>query len=149
MRLRTCRTILIVAVSMASAATLQAEIKAHRLFSDNMILQRDRPVAVWGTSDAVEAITVKFGEQSVSATLDNKNWKAELAPLAASSEPRELTISQGDQTLTFKNVLVGDIWLCGGQSNMQWEVHQSTGGAEAIASSATPKLRLFAVARGG
>src|SRR5205085_8856073 len=76
-------------------------------------------------------------------------WKVELQSLAASSTPRDLTISQGDQTLVKKNVLVGDVWLCGGQSNMQWEVRQSAGAPEAIAAGTNPNIRLFTVPRQG
>ncbi|MFN0018538.1 MAG: sialate O-acetylesterase [Pirellulaceae bacterium] len=128
---------------------LQAEVKTHRLFSDNMILQRGRKVAVWGTTDKTDDVVVKFAGQTVSAKPENGKWKAALAELEASAQPRDLVISQGDQTLTKKNVLVGDIWLCGGQSNMQWEVHQSAGAAEAIAGGKNPLIRLFLVPREG
>ena len=129
--------------------TLQAEIKTNRLFADNMLLQRGRKVAVWGTSDKPSEVVVKFAGQTVTAKPENGKWKAELSPLEASAEPRELVISQGDDKLTRKNVLVGDVWLCGGQSNMQWEVHQSAGAAEAIAAGKNPQIRLFTVPREG
>ena len=132
-----------------TSSPLVAEINTHGLFTDNMILQRDRKVAVWGTTDKTDAVTVKFGDQSVTAQPENNAWKVELAPLKASAEPRELVISQGDQTLTRKNVLVGDVWLCGGQSNMQWEVHQSAGAQEAIEAGANPQIRLLTVQRYG
>lgn len=126
-----------------------AELKAHGLFTDNMLLQRDKKVAIWGTSDKPEKVTVTFGDQTVAAAPKDGQWKVELAPLAASAKPRELVISQGDQTLTKKNVLVGDVWLCGGQSNMQWEVHQSAGAQEAIDTGKNPLIRLFTVSREG
>ena len=141
--------------SLACAATLAlawpsaAEIKTHGLFTDNMLLQRDRKVAVWGTTDKTDKVSVTFGEQTVTATPENGKWKAEFAPLTASSKPRDLVINQGDQTLTKKNVLVGDVWLCGGQSNMQWEIHQSAGAAEAVAAGKNPNIRLFTVPRKG
>lgn len=131
------------------ASPLLAEVKTHGLFTDNMLLQRGRKVAVWGTSDKPDKVTVKFADQTVEATPENGKWKAELAPLAASAQPRDLVISQGDQILTKKNVLVGDVWLCGGQSNMQWEIYQSAGAAEAIASGKNPNIRLFTVSREG
>ena len=75
--------------------------------------------------------------------------RPKLAPLAANAEPRNLTIKQGDQTVTKQNVLVGDVWICGGQSNMQWEVHQSAGAQEAVATGKNPNIRLFTVKRTG
>ena len=130
-----------------AAPALHAEIKTHPLFTDNMILQRDVKAPVSGTTDKPDQVTVKFGDQTVTATPEGGKWKAELAPLKAAAEPRDLVISQGDQTLTHKNVLVGDIWLCGGQSNMLWAVNQSTGQDEAISSARNPKIRLFTVSR--
>lgn len=135
--------------SLAFVAPSFAEIKAHGLFTDNMILQRDKKVAVWGTTDKPDKVTVKFADQTVSATPENGKWKVELMALTASKMPRDLVISQGDQNVTKKNVLVGDVWICGGQSNMQWEIRQSAGAAEAIASGQNPNIRLFLVPRQG
>jgi len=134
---------------LATAGPVLAEIKTHALFTDNMLLQRGKKIAVWGTSDKTEPVTVKFGDQTVTATPAEGKWKAELAPLTASAQPRDLVITQGDQSLTKKNVVVGDVWLCGGQSNMQWEIHQSAGAKEAIDSGANPQIRLFTVPREG
>ncbi len=133
----------------ATASPLVAEIKTHGLFTDNMLLQRGKKVAVWGTTDKTDSVTVKFAGQTVTATPADGKWKAELAPLAASAEPRDLVITQGDQSLTRKNVVVGDVWLCGGQSNMQWEVHQSAGAKEAVEAGKNPQIRLFTVPREG
>jgi sialate O-acetylesterase len=132
-----------------SAGPALAEVKTHGLFTDNMILQRGQKVAVWGTTDKPDEVKVVFGDQTVTAKPADGKWKAELKPLEASKEARDLVISQGDQKLVKKNVLVGDVWLCGGQSNMQWEVHQSAGAAEAIADGKNPLIRLFTVPRQG
>ncbi len=134
---------------LAAALPLHADVKLHKLFSDNALLQRGVKVPVWGTTDKPDAVTVKFGSQSVTASPADGKWKAELAPLDASAEPRELVITQGDKTVTLKNILVGDVWLCGGQSNMQWEVHQSVGHDEAIKASANPNIRLITINRRG
>ena len=134
---------------LLATSAIQAEIKTHALFTDSMVLQRDRKTVVWGTTDKSEQVTVKFANQTVTSTPANGRWKVELAPMAASDEPRDLVVGQGDQTLTKKNVVVGDVWLCGGQSNMQWEVHQSAGADEAIATGKNPRIRLFTVPREG
>ena len=127
--------------------SLQAEVKLHRLFSDNTVLQRDSKVPVWGNSDKSDSVTVTFGDQTISATPTDGKWMAELTPMEASATPRDLVVKQGDQTVTCKNVLVGDVWLCGGQSNMEWSVAKSTGKDEAISAATNPNIRLFTVNR--
>ena len=131
------------------AARSQAEVKLHLLFSENGILQRDAKAAVWGTTDKSDPVTVKFGDQTVTATPQDGKWKVELAPMEASATPRDLVVTQGDQTLTRKNIVVGDIWICGGQSNMQWAINQSAGKEEAISAATNPNIRLFTVQREG
>jgi sialate O-acetylesterase len=134
-------------ISLLAASFAQAEVTLHRLFSDNGILQRGMKVPVWGATDKPDAVTVKFGGQSVTATPENGKWKVALAPMESSATPRDLTVQQGDQTITRKNIVVGDIWLCGGQSNMEWPVKRCAGKEEAISSSTNPDIRLFTVKR--
>ena len=135
--------------SLLLNAVTMADVTLHGLFTDNGIFQRGVKVSVWGTADATEVVTVKFGKQTVSATPKEGKWKAELAAMEADASPRDLIVSQKDKTLTRKNIVVGDIWICGGQSNMQWEVHQSEGADVAVASASNPKIRLFTVQREG
>jgi sialate O-acetylesterase len=129
-------------------ASAQAAVKPHALFSDNTVLQQKVNVPVWGTTDQTEKVTVSFAGQDVSATPKDGKWRAELAPLAAGG-PHVMTISQGSDKVELKNVLVGEVWICGGQSNMQWALKQSDGGSEAIAMAGNDKIRLFTVPRGG
>jgi sialate O-acetylesterase len=136
-----------VAIVLFSAATLPAEVKLHRLFSDNGILQRDIKVPVWGTTDNVEPVTVDFAEQTQTATPVGGKWRVEFSPLSANSTGRELVVKQGDQTISRKNIVVGDVWLCGGQSNMDWKLSNSVGHEAAIKTAANPNLRLFTVPR--
>src|SRR5688500_6758444 len=132
---RCCLAIFAAFIAAAGAAA-RAEVKPSRLFSDNMVLQRGVKVRVWGTTDQPAAVVVKFGDQSAPAAPADGRWTAEPPAMEASADPRELTITQegGGQALTFKNVVVGDVWLCGGQSNMQWSVTQSAGKEEALAA---------------
>jgi sialate O-acetylesterase len=126
-----------------------AEISPHGLFTDNAVLQRDVKMPVWGTTTAGEKVTVSFAGQEVSAEPADGKWQVELAPLAANNQPAVLTITQGDAKVERKNVLVGDVWICGGQSNMEWPMIKTAGAAEAIAASGNDKLRLFTVPRTG
>ncbi len=106
---------------LASAAS--ALVRPAPLFSDGMILQRDEPVRIWGTADPKEAVTVRFASQEKSTVTDEDgNWMVTLDPMPASSNPRKLTISSSStktqQPATIHNVVVGEVWLAGGQSNM-------------------------------
>jgi sialate O-acetylesterase len=107
--------ILLAAANLAFAAPPQAV----SLFSDNMVLQRDAEVTVWGTADAGTEVSVSFAGQTVTTNSGKDgNWKVSLKPLKASSSPQTMTISNGDKTVSIENVLVGDVWIGSGQSNM-------------------------------
>lgn len=134
--------------ALAGAALPLAAVETAPIFSDNMVLQRDTPVRVWGFGRPGEAVKVVFGEASASAAADAKgDWKVELPPQASSDKPATLTVT-GENTLTFGNVLVGDVWLCAGQSNMQFNLKSAIGGAELVAAANDPALRLYQVPRG-
>jgi sialate O-acetylesterase len=100
-------------------AGARAEVKPAALFGDHAVLQRDQPVPVWGTADAGEKVLVTFAQHTVETVADGKGqWRVELPSMAASFEPRSLVI-QGTNTVTFSDILVGEVWLASGQSNMQ------------------------------
>ena len=116
------------------------------VFSDNMILQREKPVAVWGNGRPGETITVEFnGQKLVTTVRPDTNWRIFLAPMKANAEGRSLVVT-GDRKLIFQNVLVGDIWLCAGQSNMQFALFAVREGKEA-AASADRRIRLLQIPR--
>ncbi len=136
-------------LALLSINSAQAEIKPHALFSDNAVLQQGVKVPVWGTTDKPDAVKVSFAGQEVTATPANNQWRVDLAPLKAGGEPQSMMISQGDAKLEIKNILIGEVWLCGGQSNMQWAVSQSVGAQEAIAGPPNDNIRLLTVRRRG
>jgi sialate O-acetylesterase len=125
-----------------------AEVKMPCVFGDHMVLQRDRSVAVYGTAAAGEKVTVIFGSQTLSATADARgNWRVDLAPMPANAIGQRMKIS-GTNTITFNDVLVGDVWICSGQSNMDMRL----GGCkrpEDIASANFPGIRHFTSSGGG
>ena len=133
-------------LSVSFAAAAQAAVEPHALFSDNAVLQHKVKMPVWGTTDAAEPVKVSIAGQSATATPKEGKWRVELEPLAAGG-PHVLSIAQGDTKVERKNILVGEVWLCGGQSNMQWALNQSEGGSEAISASANDQLRLITVPR--
>ena len=91
-----------------------------------MVLQRGKPAAVWGTADPGERVTVEFGgETETVKTPPGGRWLLRLDPLTASAEPRELVVRSGSGSVTVRDVLVGDVWIAGGQSNMGRQVRAS------------------------
>ena len=128
------------AALMLGTVSAQADVHVSNIFSDNMVLQRDIAAPVWGTADPGEAVTVTIGDSQASSQADAQGkWMVKLPAMKANPAPRELVIT-GKNTLTIKNVLVGDVWVCSGQSNME----MSLGGCNApqdIASANFPTLR--------
>jgi sialate O-acetylesterase len=147
MRRRLALKLLLGLVACCEARLARAEVAPSNLFTDNAVLQRDVKLPVWGTTTASEKVTVSFAGQEVSAEPADGRWQVELAPLAVSSEPATLTVTQGDTKVERKNLLVGDVWVCGGQSNMEWALAKFPGAGVAIATAHNDKLRLFTVQR--
>ena len=114
-------------VFLLCAAAARAGLVPASVFSDNMVLQRDRPVPVWGTAAPEATVTVEFAGQSKTATADpNGKWRVKLDALAASEEPCDFVLRVADtNSLVLTNVVVGEVWLCSGQSNMEWTVSKS------------------------
>ncbi|MCC7492903.1 MAG: hypothetical protein IT204_11165 [Fimbriimonadaceae bacterium] len=117
-------TVWLVALLVVSGAS--ADVKLPKVFGSGMVLQRERAVPIWGWADAGEQVTVTLaGQPAQQATADAAGaWRVALPALPASAEPRTLSIS-GKNTITLENILVGEVWLCSGQSNMQWSVAAS------------------------
>ena len=122
------------------------------LFTDHAVLQQGRPVPVWGTADAGEKISVAFAGKTYTATAgaDGK-WQVVLDSLTTSSEPRDLVIRGGSDAdaVTLKDVVVGEVWLASGQSNMEMSVGGSSDAPEEIAAANFPLIREFAVRHKG
>jgi sialate O-acetylesterase len=123
----------------------RADVTLAPLFADNMVLQSGMPVPVWGRADPGETVTVSFAGQvkETRAGADGK-WTTRLEPLTVSSEPSEMTVKGANQ-IALRNVLVGEVWLCSGQSNMAMGIGEDFGGKEAIAAADKPLIRLVTV----
>jgi sialate O-acetylesterase len=127
----------------SAAATAQAEVKPNSLFAPGAVLQQGMAVPVWGTGRDGEKVTVKFQDQTVSTTAQAGRWLVRLQALPAGG-PFTLDIA-GDNHLTITNVLVGEVWLCSGQSNMGFPLSRAANAREAIAAATDPELRLYTV----
>ncbi len=100
---------------------LHADVEPSSMFGDHMVLQRGMPIPVWGVADAGEEVKVSFAGQTVSTNANKSGrWKVELPALEASSEGREMVIQGAGDKILFKDLLVGEVWICSGQSNMQY-----------------------------
>lgn len=138
------RAIRILLGVVVAAAGLMAEVKLPALISDNMVLQQQMPVRIWGWGSPGEAVAVTMNGQTVKARTNQQGaWEAWLRPMTAGG-PFDLTVA-GSNTLTVKNVLVGEVWVASGQSNMQWALRQSAGAEQEIAAANYPQIRFFQV----
>jgi sialate O-acetylesterase len=132
------------ALFLLCSLPLCAEIKLPALFSDHMIVQRQRPVHVWGLADPGENVTVSFRGESRTGSADRLGrWNLYLAPTEAGG-PFEMTV-RGKNALTFHDVLVGDVWLASGQSNMEFPMRKVANSDVEIAAAKYPKIRLLLV----
>lgn len=103
-----------------------AEVVLPKILGNNMVLQRDKPVPIWGTANAGEKVTVEFGDQNKTAIAGaSGKWEIILDPMSASADPRELDIN-GTNAIKLTNILVGEVWLCSGQSNMEYEMRKNS-----------------------
>ncbi|MCC4590743.1 9-O-acetylesterase [Xanthomonas campestris pv. cannae] len=117
----------------------------HALFQDHAVLQRDRPMPVWGNAAPGATVSVTFARQSVSARADaGGHWRATLKPVAAGG-PYDMTVRAGQARQVVRDVLVGDVWLCSGQSNMELPVWRALDASRELAAAAEPSIRLFTV----
>ncbi|MEC7408179.1 MAG: sialate O-acetylesterase, partial [Planctomycetota bacterium] len=125
-----------------SSTAIQADVRLPNIFTNSMVLQRGQLNPVWGKADPGESVTVHIGEQSKSATADEQgNWKVTLDPMQV-GKPLELVV-QGKNEIRITDVLVGEVWICSGQSNMQWSVNASNNVALEKASANYPQIRMI------
>jgi sialate O-acetylesterase len=129
---------------LAFGARARADVRLPALFTDNMVLQRDTAAPIWGWAGDGEAITIEINGKKVTAVGKDGKFKAKLPHLKASSEPTTLVV-KGNNEITIKNVLVGEVWIASGQSNMEWPLNRAYESQYAIQSSENPNLRLFTV----
>ncbi len=128
------------------ASTAMADVTLPSIFSDHMVLQRDTTVPVWGWADSGESVTVTIAGQTFETKADTTGkWSVKLGKLSG-GEPVTLTV-KGKNTVTINDVLVGEVWLASGQSNMQLHVGEVNNAGQEKASAKFPQIRMFIVAR--
>ena len=136
----------ILVLSLFVAAAAQADVKLPAVIDSHMVLQRDMPLPIWGSADADEAVSVKLDDgEAVKTKADAEGkWKVTLPAVKADGKPHKLTVS-GKNEIVLEDILIGEVWVGSGQSNMEWQLKRSTGGAEAIAAAKHHRIRLFHV----
>lgn len=127
--------------------TLDADLSVASIFSDHMVLQRAQQVPVWGKASPGAEVEVLYRTHSARGEADNAgDWRVTLPQLEV-GEADNLVIRSGDQSIVLKDVLVGEVWICSGQSNMMWPLKTSAGAEETIAGSDLPAIRLLVIPR--
>ncbi len=130
----------------AAAPAASAALKLADPFGDEMVLQQGMQVPVWGSADPGAVVTVAFAGQTQTATADARGrWKVALDAMPASADNRVMTVTRGDRKIEVKDVLVGEVWICSGQSNMEMGVPQATDAKAEIAAANFPAIRLRVV----
>jgi len=139
------KTLLSLIVLMTAFAA-SANVRLPKIFGDNMVLQRDHSIPVWGWADGKEKITIRFNKQTKTVTADKTGkWKINLDAETAGG-PYQLLIA-GKNNITISNILVGDVWVCSGQSNMEWRLVNSFGADKEIKQANYPLIRHFEVTK--
>jgi sialate O-acetylesterase len=118
----------------------------HNLFQSDMVLQRDKPIRIWGWAAPGETVTVSFAGQARTAKAANdRSWKVSFPALPANAAPQEIVVKGEDKTLTLNNILLGDVWVLGGQSNMEFPIERVDNGDLEVVSANFPNIRLLTV----
>jgi sialate O-acetylesterase len=133
-------------LSLVCAASARADVSLPKVLGDHMVIQQNQPATIWGWAEAGEKVVVEMGESrgETKANADGK-WSLKIDPPAAGG-PYEIHVV-GANTIKLTDVLVGEVWICSGQSNMGWPVNRALNPKEEIAAAKYPNIRLFTVAR--
>lgn len=140
--MKRCMSVLLL-LALHSAAF--AQLKLARLFTDHVVLQRQKTIPVWGWATPNESVKVSLANQSQSAKADaSGKWMVRFSPMEAGG-PHQLTVSAKSGNLAIKDILIGEVWLCSGQSNMEWRVAQANNYIEEKKNADFPQIRHFFV----
>ena len=114
------------------------------IYSDNMVIQQNKPFVVAGTADAGKEVVVSFGKQKIiTKAAEDGNWKVMFTPMMADGEKYTIAVECGKEKIKFKNVVIGEVWLCSGQSNMAFMVKESSHKTQSLANIKDKDIRLY------
>jgi sialate O-acetylesterase len=150
MRVPCLSAVIVVLTAAAGSARGESALSLGPLFQDHAVFQRDKPIPVWGTADAGEEVTLAFAGVRARARADASGRWAATLPAVGAGGPHSLEVRAGaGAARTLSDVLVGDVLLCSGQSNMEFPVARSRGGERGLARSADDRIRLLSIAHAG
>lgn len=137
------RFVVFVVLIVVLLAPAMAGLKTHSIFTSNMVLQREKPIMLWGWADKGQKVTVQFGDETAEATAqgDKGRWEVTFPAREASSDPLQLKVSSGAETLEMDNIVIGDVWVMNGQSNMAWALGKTQNGDFESIQAHQPLLR--------
>jgi len=139
---------ILIFILFALTLNLSAQLVLPSIFSDNMVLQRDIKIPVWGKTAPEAKVIVKFhGQKKITSADMDGNWKLCLSPISVDCNPQKMLIESDGCQLTFTNILVGEVWFCSGQSNMKLPLEEVNEGEKYIAKANDNKIRLYQAAR--
>lgn len=130
---------------LLSCVLLHAEVRLSHIFSDNMVIQRDKPIVIWGWADKNEPIEITLNDNTVKGKADKQGyWHLTLQSMKYGG-PYIIDIKGRKNSISLNNILIGDVWLCSGQSNMQFRVHEAKNAETEITDAHHPNIRAFNV----
>ncbi len=142
---------LIVGVALQSAASARGDdtkLWLPAIFGDHMVLQQGKDLPIWGKTNPGETVVVTVGDQTAETmTGSDGRWTVRLKPMPVTHDPVEVKVTSGAETRIFKDVLIGDVWFCSGQSNMGMGIGKMKNGKQVVAKADHPKLRIFLMPR--
>lgn len=130
---------------MLCALTLMAQLQMPAFFGDHMVLQRDMPIKVWGKAKPGKRVTVTLTGKKVSTKSDKEGAWSVTLPARNAGGPYTMTVKSGNETIEYTDILVGEVWLCSGQSNMEWRLRDVRNAEQEVAESNYPMMRSFNV----
>ncbi|MDF1812891.1 MAG: sialate O-acetylesterase [Verrucomicrobiales bacterium] len=135
-------------VLLATSALAEEELRFAGIFTDHAVLQREQPIPIWGFAKPGTEVQVTFADQEKTATTDKTGrWQVRLDPVPASEKPLTISAESGGREISLQDVLIGEVWLCSGQSNMAMIVNRSKDPEKEKADADLPALRVFKVDR--
>ena len=150
-RLRLIAAAVIALAAIAPATTMSAEsgaLRVHNIFGSNMVIQRDKPITIWGWAETGRKVSVRFGEAKAEATAGDEagRWEVTFSAWQANATGQKLTVTSGDETIKMDNILIGDVWVMNGQSNMAFGLGATYRADMETATAHLPLLRRVGIA---
>ncbi len=141
-----CLPATVLLMTFCASQDAVADLELPPIFADHMVLQNEEPILIWGEADAGATVAVEFAGARISSRADDHGrWRITFAEMKASAQSRSLIIESGDERIVIDDVLIGEVWVCSGQSNMEWSINASADARRFKAEASDPRIRMFTV----